>query len=84
MFEQIDDLIDRGVIHTVFVGKSVTVKKRFATLRTGAGETVSTGQGNTTTEALQDALARVGQPRVQYQEPEVQVMPGVMPGLVTR
>ena len=84
MLERLNDLIDRGVIHSVFIGKSVTAQPRFATLKAGAGETVASGKGQTCAEALQDALDRVGKPQVQHQEPEVQTMPGVMPGLVTR
>lgn len=83
MFEQLDDLIEKGVIHSVFVGRSVTASPRFATLRTGAGDTVSTGKGRTCADALQDALNKVGGPRVQYQEPAVQTMP-LLPGVRVR
>jgi len=82
MFDEIDDLIERGVIHSVYVGKSVTRQARFATLRKGAGETVSEGKGQTAEEALRKAIDGVGKPRVQHQEPEVQQP--MMPGMMTR
>jgi hypothetical protein len=60
MLKELDDLIESGAIHTVFVGKSaVPGMKRFATLRTGAAETVSDGKGNSVAEALTDALSKL-------------------------
>lgn len=75
---KIDDLIERGVIHSVYVGRSVTDQKRFATLRRGAGETVASGQGDTCEAALQDAVSRIGTQR------PVNVETPVMPGITTR
>ncbi len=74
-FRQLDDLIERRVIHSVFFGQSATkTHKRFATLRTGMGETVATGEGQTGEEALRDALAKL------TRQPAVTTMPA-MPGM---
>lgn len=57
----LNDLMDRGVIHTATVSKSVAPHRRFfASLITGAGVTISTGEGQTTEDALQDAVDRLG------------------------
>jgi len=71
MLARIDALIERGACHTVFIGKSaVPGMSRFVTLRTGAAETVATGQGVTAAAALDDALRKLSAP----------AMPG-MPGM---
>lgn len=71
MLARIDALIERGACHTVFIGKSaVPGMSRFVTLRTGAAETVATGQGVTAAAALDDALSKLSAP----------AMPG-MPGM---
>ena len=63
ILSQLDALIDREGCHSVFVGKSALKgRKRFATLRAGAGETVATGAGDTVAEALGDALRSLTRP----------------------
>lgn len=58
--KEIEDLLERKSIHSVFVGRSAVPRfKRFATLVAGSGETVARGEGNTAQEALQDAVDRL-------------------------
>jgi len=64
MFDELENLIDRKIVRSVYAGKSVTDSKRFATLRNGANETVATGEGDTCTEALLNAVAKVSRPKM--------------------
>lgn len=65
VLQQLDDLIEAGTIHSVFVGKSATRShSRFATLRTGTAETVATGEGNSAEEALRAAISNIGRPAI--------------------
>lgn len=59
VLKEIDDMIERGVMHSVFVGRSVTADKRFATFRVGGGDTVASGKGQTCQEALVDAVNKL-------------------------
>ncbi len=81
--KELDQLIDSGHVHTVFVGASAMPgRKRFATFRTGPGETVATGAGDTCEEALRDALGKLGRIPAVTTQP---AMPGMtrnrMPGM---
>lgn len=76
ILSEIDDILN-GAPHSVFVGRSATQHKRFATIRKGTGETVSTGLGDTAEEALRDAVQKMrGVP--------VETAPVAPSGIVTR
>lgn len=63
--KMIDDAIERGAFHSVFVGRSMAAgRKRFATFRTGSAETVATGEGDTAEQALLDALLKMNSVKV--------------------
>jgi hypothetical protein len=63
MMDRIEALLASGQAHSIFTGTSaVKWHKRFATIRTGMGETIATGWGDTVTDALADALSRIGPP----------------------
>ena len=67
-----------------FFGKSVVAgNPRFATIRSGGGDTVATGKGQTCEEALIDAMSNIGPPRLDLvSEPQLKpVMPRAMPGI---
>jgi len=73
---RIDDLIESGSVHAVFIGRSaVKGNKRFATIKATDGRTVADGKGNSTNEALTDALNKIDRNHV-----AIETRP-VMPGL---
>ena len=58
--EIVDQMLKEGAFHSVFVGKSALPGRQcFATLVTGSAVTIATGSGNTTNEALTDALNKL-------------------------
>ena len=83
--DRIEQLLATGVAHSVFVGNSVLKwRERFATIRTGSGETIATGFGNTAEEALADALSHIGPPvHDMVSEPQLTTRPAI-PGLTRR
>jgi hypothetical protein len=81
VLEVVDTLLRDGVCHSVFVGKSAMPgRKCFATLVTGTAVTIATGSGDTTMQALTDALSKLPRAAAQTRP----VMPGMtrntMPG----
>lgn len=76
ILKEIDDMIERGSAPNVYIGRSVTAHKRFATLSGPTGDTVGKGVGQTAGEALIDALRDMrGEQRIETPE---------LPGIVTR
>jgi hypothetical protein len=60
LLETIDKMLADGACHSVFIGKSAMPgRKCFATLVSGSAVTISTGSGNTSAEALADALHKL-------------------------
>ena len=80
--DRIEQLLVSGQAHSIYFGTSVVKwHKRFATIRTGAGETIATGWGDTGEAALADALTRIGTPTLDMvSEPQLTTRPYV-PGL---
>lgn len=73
--QDIEAVLAAGICHSVYVGKSVVPgNARFATLITGAGDTVAAGKGNTAAEAIADALGKL------HKRPAPAVTRPTMPG----
>ena len=81
VLEIVDTLLRDGVCHSVFVGKSAMPgRKCFATLVTGSAVTISTGSGDTTVQALTDALNKLPRAAAAMPMAPAQTRP-VMPGM---
>jgi hypothetical protein len=83
--DRIEQLLANKQAHSIFFGTSVLKwRERFATIRTGAGETIATGFGSTGEEALADALSKIGPPVLDMaSEPQFTTRPAI-PGLTRR
>lgn len=81
--DRLEQLIASKQAHSVFFGYSVLAwRDRFATIRTGAGETIATGHGKTVEEALTDALNNIGPPKLDHaSEPHAMTNRPHIPGL---
>jgi len=81
VLEVVDTLLRDGVCHSVFVGKSALPGRQcFATLVTGTAVTIATGSGNTSQEALADALSKLPRAAAAMPVAPAQTRP-VMPGM---
>jgi hypothetical protein len=79
ILSELDRLLDLGnSVSGVFFGRSVIPGvARFATLRKSDGNTLASGRGETSEEALIDALAQMGSP-----PPVASVLPLPLPEMV--